>query len=197
MVKPVGSADPQPKSAWVFQLYSGNWSIMSKLMLGHLNEVAVAKKIEIEDWSCDAGHCITKVFTWVSGPSWTLYLFCVIKFVLKSVCYAPFLQQSAWQWAVLFIRLSCSLQQWQWVVLSIRLLCFLSTTVCMIVSIGSLQCHMSGCSVSFLQKWGHSQLPLLITCSNFILIYPNLWSFWVKREAMCSRDWELKSWNST
>ena len=63
---------------------------------------------------------------------------------------------------------------------------------------GNLHCCKSGCSVPFLQQWGHSQLALLTTCSNFIPIYPNLFEFivnlfefcrifewiWVKRKGM-------------
>jgi len=73
----------------------------------------------------------------------------VIKFVLKSVCYAPFLQWSA------------QLQ----IVLSIRLLCSLLTMVCVIVSnivhqvtmlpsfTGNLHCCASGCCAPFYHKW--------------------------------------------
>ena len=67
--------------------------------------------------------------------------------------------------------------------------------VCQVVLLpfftGNLHCCKSGCSAPFLQQWGHSQLTLLIACSNFIPIYPNLFEFcrifewiWVKREGM-------------
>jgi len=93
--------------------------------------------------------------------------------VLKSVRYAPFLQQSVQQQ----------------IVLSIRSLFSLPTTVCIIMSnivhqvavlpsfTVNLHCCKSGYSAPFLQQWGHSQLALLTVCSNFIPIYPNLFEF--------------------
>ena len=84
----------------------------------------------------------------------------VIKFVLKSVCYAPFLQWSA------------QLQ----IVLSIRLLCSLLTMVCVIVSnivhqVAVLPSYNSMATVSSL-----CSLPVPILF-QFILIYLNL--FWI------------------
>jgi len=42
---------------------------------------------------------------------------------------------------------------------------------------GNLHCYKSGRCAPFLQQWGHSQLTLLTACSNFILVYPNLFEF--------------------
>jgi len=43
--------------------------------------------------------------------------------------------------------------------------------------IGNLHCCKLGRCALFLQQWGHSQLTLLTTYSNFIPIYPNLFEF--------------------
>jgi len=56
----------------------------------------VTKQILMEENSHGNTSHVTldKIFIWASGLSRTLYQFCVIKFVLKSVYYAPFLQWS-------------------------------------------------------------------------------------------------------
>jgi len=51
---------------------------------------------------------------------------------------------------------------------------------------GSVHCCKSGRCAPFLQQQGHSQLTLLTACSNFILIYPNLFEFIVNLYAFLS-----------
>ena len=53
----------------------------------------------------------------------------------------------------------------------------------------SLHCCKSGHSAPFLQQWGHSQLALFTACSNFILIYSNLFEFLLNLFEFCRGFW--------
>ena len=116
--------------------------------------------------------------------------------MLKSVCYAPFLQWSVQQQIVLFIRSLCSLPTTvckQWEILYVRSLCSLpSLLICTVVSqVALLPSYNSKatvslqivCQVTLLSSYNSEAIVSLLCLLpvpilfQYILIYLNL--FWI------------------
>jgi len=112
------------------------------------------------------------------------------------------------QWAILCVRLLCSLPSLvictvvsqvavlpsynSMATVSLQIVC----QVALLLSFtGNLHCYKSGHSAPFLQQWGHSQLALLTACSNFILICPNLFEFILNLSEFCRVfEWKERVW---